>query len=158
MIITNRSLCEGEPNTPTPRKTLQIKKSQPRTGQLFVFIGGDDRIRTDDLYVANVPLSQLSYIPESSCNLTRAPGKVKPLVSMPEVRLGRSFSRMKIGVVLPVIRFLCRKPLFDQPHRPVVFPSFQEKSEAPMWLPPRFRPLETPLDHLRFFLNRVASA
>jgi hypothetical protein len=25
--------------------------------------GGDDRDRTDDLYVANVPLSQLSYIP-----------------------------------------------------------------------------------------------
>ena len=25
--------------------------------------GGDDRDRTDGLYVANVPLSQLSYIP-----------------------------------------------------------------------------------------------
>ncbi len=25
--------------------------------------GGDDGIRTHDLYVANVPLSQLSYIP-----------------------------------------------------------------------------------------------
>ena len=29
--------------------------------------GGDDGIRTHDLYVANVPLSQLSYIP--TCTL-----------------------------------------------------------------------------------------
>jgi hypothetical protein len=28
-----------------------------------IMSGGDDRDRTDDLYVANVPLSQLSYIP-----------------------------------------------------------------------------------------------
>jgi hypothetical protein len=27
------------------------------------FTGGDEGIRTPDLYVANVPLSQLSYIP-----------------------------------------------------------------------------------------------
>jgi hypothetical protein len=31
--------------------------------------GGDDGIRTHDLYVANVPLSQLSYIPTDYANL-----------------------------------------------------------------------------------------
>jgi hypothetical protein len=31
-----------------------------------LIIGGDDRDRTDGLYVANVPLSQLSYIPTPS--------------------------------------------------------------------------------------------
>jgi hypothetical protein len=36
-------------------------KSQIRAG-----LGGDEGIRTPDLYVANVPLSQLSYIPTFS--------------------------------------------------------------------------------------------
>jgi hypothetical protein len=31
--------------------------------------GGDDGIRTHDLYVANVPLSHLSYIPTLHVNL-----------------------------------------------------------------------------------------
>jgi hypothetical protein len=37
------------------------------TGIQIIF-GGDDRDRTDGLYVANVPLSQLSYIPTPDCN------------------------------------------------------------------------------------------
>ena len=37
-----------------------LKANKPET---LVICGGDDRDRTGDLYVANVPLSQLSYIP-----------------------------------------------------------------------------------------------
>ena len=37
--------------------------------------GGDDRDRTDDLYVANVPLSQLSYIPTYGLHCLLLAGK-----------------------------------------------------------------------------------
>ncbi len=39
---------------------------QPVNEFPIVFIGGDEGTRTPDLYVANVPLSHLSYIPTST--------------------------------------------------------------------------------------------
>ncbi len=47
-----------------------VKKNRLRiNSQPTVLNGGDGRDRTDGLYVANVPLSQLSYIP-SLCSMS----------------------------------------------------------------------------------------
>ena len=43
-----------------------MQKKKPPKQAAFFKIGGDDRTRTDYLYVANVSLSQVSYAPKSN--------------------------------------------------------------------------------------------
>ncbi len=58
-------------------------KRIPFTGILFVLIGGGNRDRTDDLQIANLSLSQLSYTPTAqkpnAAKLLQTPNYVKSL-------------------------------------------------------------------------------
>ena len=51
------------------RKAIKKGFLKALNAETLAIFGGDDGIRTHDLYVANVPLSQLSYIPTCYANL-----------------------------------------------------------------------------------------
>ena len=51
------------------KKALLKSLSKVDSAETLSILGGDEGIRTPDLYVANVPLSHLSYIPTRHINL-----------------------------------------------------------------------------------------
>ena len=66
------------PYTAYPRKYFVIRKKKDKLcNSKFVFYGGDSVTRTRYLYVANVPLYQMSYIPFAYYDYTIFPQKIK---------------------------------------------------------------------------------
>ena len=63
MDNTNRAEDQDTPRHKLPNGVAETSVLIGRNPEGLAVFGGDEGIRTLDLYVANVPLSQLSYIP-----------------------------------------------------------------------------------------------